>query len=140
MALLLWSGVPSAMSSGVQKDCLAGTEWKLVSFGKAGAESPVLEKTAVTIKFGADGKAGGSSGCNSYGGEYQVRDDTLSLDRIISTKRACLAQDIMEQEQGYLMALGSAGKFKLADKQLTVFYDEGRGALNFITSAPAVTE
>jgi heat shock protein HslJ len=128
--LMLPSLAASATSSSITEK-LAGTEWKLVSIGKADAPSPVVEGTAVTIKFGADGKVGGSGGCNSYGGDYQVLDDSLSLSKIISTKKACVAQDAMRQESLYFEALGTAGKFKLADNQLTIFYDEGRGALSF---------
>lgn len=115
---------------------LAGTEWKLVSFGKAGAQSPVVEGMTVTVKFGADGKVGGSGGCNSYGGDYQVLDDSLSLSKIISTKKACAAQNAMQQEGLYFDALGTARKFKIADNQLTIFYDEGRGELSFTKATP----
>jgi hypothetical protein len=65
-----------------------------------------------------------------------VRDDSLSLSKIISTKKACVGQGTMEQEQRYFEALGSVGKFKLADDELTILYDEGRGTLNFVKASP----
>src|SRR5215211_4103980 len=52
---------------------LANTQWRLTSFGAAGAQSPVIEGTTITLKFGADGRVGGSGGCNSYGGDYRER-------------------------------------------------------------------
>jgi heat shock protein HslJ len=127
---------PARTDSSSAESRLANTEWRLASFGGAGAESPVIEGTTVTLKFGADGRAGGSGGCNSYGGAYRERGDNLSFGQIISTKRACLEQGANEQEQRYFAALGSAGKFKLTDGRLTIFRGDGTASLNFVTDPP----
>lgn len=116
---------------------LANTQWRLASFGESGTESPVVEGTTITLKFGADGRAGGSGGCNSYGGEYRESGDTLSFAQIISTKRACLEESANRQEQRYFAALESAGRFKLSDNGLTVFHGDGRSALNFVGDPPS---
>lgn len=140
--LLLLTAVlllPAHVSAAVPAwdDVLTGTGWQLVSFGKAGAESPVVGGAAVSIRFEAGGKVGGSGGCNSYGGAYQVRGESLTLDRIVSTRRACVARETMQQEQRYFEALRSAGKFKLADEGLTIFYDGGRSVLKYVRNPPA---
>lgn len=114
---------------------LANTQWRLISFGATGAESPIIEGTTITLKFGADGRAGGSGGCNSYGGEYRERVDNLSFSQIISTKRACLEQSANQQEQRYFAALDAASKFKLSDDRLTIFHGDGRSVLNFVNDA-----
>jgi heat shock protein HslJ len=123
-------------SPGAEKK-LADTHWRLASFVAPGGETPVVEGTTVTLKFGADGRAGGSSGCNSYGGEYREQGENLSFSRIISTKRACLEQSANQQEQRYFAALESVGRFQLADTRLTIFHGDGRSALNFVSDAPA---
>src|SRR5215213_8660283 len=84
---------------------LTGTEWRLVSFGPAGSEESLVAGTTVTLKFGEDGRAGGSTGCNSYSGTYQVRADTISFGRLVSTRRACLDQNANQQEQRFIAAL-----------------------------------
>lgn len=120
---------------------LAGTQWRLVSFGAPGAESPVVQGATIALKFGVDGRAGGSGGCNSYGAEYLVRGDEVSLSKVISTKRACLEQSLNQQEQLYLASLESAKRFKLSINSLTIFYNDGQGVLSFVkdsSSAPAV--
>lgn len=122
------------------ENSLANTEWRLVSFGTAGAESPVIEGTTITLKFGADGRVAGSAGCNSYGGSYSERGDSLSFSRLVSTKRACLEQRANQQEQQYLAALELSGKFKISEIGLKIFYGDERGAFNFVhhsTSKPA---
>ena len=114
---------------------LAGTEWRLVSFGPAGNEASLVAGTTVTLKFGEDGRASGSAGCNSYGGTYQVRGDNISFGRLISTKRACLDQNANQQESRFLSALEAANRFRLSSNRLTILSDRGRNALNFVNSS-----
>jgi heat shock protein HslJ len=114
---------------------LTGTEWRLVSFGPAGSEASLVAGTTVSLKFGEDGRASGSTGCNSYSGTYQVHGDSLSFGRLISTKRACLDQNANQQEQRFLSALESANRFRLASNRLTILSDRGRNALNFVNGS-----
>ncbi len=114
---------------------LTGTEWRLVSFGAAGSETSLVAGTTVTLKFGEDGRASGSTGCNSYGGTYQVRGDNISFGRLISTKRACLDQNANQQEQRFLSGLEAANRFRLSSNRLTILSDRGRNALNFVNSS-----
>jgi heat shock protein HslJ len=117
---------------------LANTQWNLASFKTEGAESPVIEGTTITLKFGVDGRATGSGGCNSYAGGYNEAVDKLSFSQIISTKRACLAQNANQQEQQYLAALETAGKFEISENRLTIYYGDGmRQSLNFVAECPA---
>jgi heat shock protein HslJ len=131
LTIVLLSSVSGQAQPMNGDDRLPETQWRLTCFGNTNAPSPVIHGTTITLKFRADGKVGGNGGCNSYGGDYQVRGDRLSLSGIISTKRACVQQEAMRQETQYFEALGSVGKFKLSGGQLTIFYDEERGALNF---------
>ena len=116
---------------------LTGIEWRLVSLGPTGAEQDVVPGTTVTLRLGDDGRAGGSTGCNSYGGNYQVRGDTISFSRIVATRRACLDQNANEQEHRFLSALETASRFRLSSKRLTIISDRTRSVLNFVNnSAP----
>jgi len=114
---------------------LAGTNWRLVSLGPPGAETDIVAGTTVTANFGEDGRIGGSTGCNSYGGTYEVRGDTITIGRLVSTRRACLDQNANEQERGFLAALEAANRFRLSSNRLTVFADRGRSVLNFISDS-----
>ena len=114
---------------------ITGIEWRLVSLGPAGAETTVVAGTTVTLKFGEDERASGSTGCNSYGGTYQVRGDNITFSRLVSTRRACLDQNANEQEQRFLSTLGAANRFRLRTNRLTILSDRGRSVLNFVNSA-----
>ena len=118
---------------------LAGTNWQLIALGDVGAATPVLTGSTVTLAFSADGQAGGNGGCNSYGGDYTVEGDTVTFGEIISTLMACADQNVTEQEQQYLAALGAANRFAITADTLTIWFDDGAGELNFVATSPAVT-
>jgi len=132
LALLFGTSHLSKASRPTVDNKLANTEWQLKSFEVSGKESPVVEGTSVTLKFGADGRAGGSSGCNSYGAEHTEQADRLTFNRIVSTKRACLDNRANQQEAAYFSALQSATRFNLSDDRLTVFYGDSQNVLNFM--------
>ncbi|HSL56119.1 MAG TPA: META domain-containing protein [Pyrinomonadaceae bacterium] len=116
---------------------LTGIDWRLVSLGPAGAETDVIAGTTVTLKLAEDERVSGSTGCNNYGGTYQVRDNNISFSRIVSTRRACLDQNANEQEHRFLSTLETANRFRLSSNRLTILSDRGRSALNFVNnSAP----
>ena len=102
-----------------------------VSLGPTGAEQGVVPGTTVTLRLGEDGRAGGSSGCNSYGGNYEVRGDTISFSRIVATRRACLPENANEQEHRFLSALRVGDGFRLSSNRLTIISDRARSVLNF---------
>ena len=114
---------------------LTGIEWQLVSLGPTGGEQDVVPGTTVTLRLGEDGRAGGSTGCNTYGGNYQVHGDTISFSRIVATRRACLDQNANEQEHKFLSVLESASRFRLSSNRLTILSDRTRSVLNFVENS-----
>jgi heat shock protein HslJ len=107
------------------------TQWRLVAFGSAGAETPALPQPPVTLQFGADGRFGGNSGCNLYGGSYQVQGTSLALSDIASTLRACLDDRITQQEGHYLGALRLVRQYSLVGTRLTLSSPDGATVLTF---------
>jgi heat shock protein HslJ len=103
---------------------LENTQWSLVSFGAPGADQPLVEGSAITLML-AGGKVGGSGGCNSYGGTYQVDGNNITFGEIIHTERACADQTMTEQEQRYFQALQSAREYQVNGDQLEITYDNG---------------
>jgi heat shock protein HslJ len=119
---------------------LTGIDWRLISLGPAGSETGVVAGTTVTLRFGEDERASGSTGCNNYGGTYQVRGDNISFSRLVSTRRACLDQNANEQEQRFLSTLGAANRFRLSSSRLTILSDRSRSVLNFVNDSAAEPE
>lgn len=125
LAIALATGLGGAAAASAENP-LAGTRWELVAFGDA----PVVKGSVVTLEFGDDGRAGGSGGCNRYGGEYRVDDGTLAFRELTRTLMACADEAATEQESRYLRALESATAFEVNGEGLTITCHDG-GSLNF---------
>jgi len=111
---------------------LAG-RWDLRGYGPAGAETPVLPDAPVFLEFTPDGKLSGSGGCNRvFGGWGFVEGDpsVIRIWRTGSTKMAC-AVPLMTQEHRFLEELVRVHAYALDEKELRLYYDEGRGILRF---------
>jgi heat shock protein HslJ len=121
-------GIPGAAGG---ETGLENTQWTLVSFG----ETPVAQGSEITLLLAA-GQAGGSGGCNSYSGSYQVKGQSISFSVITSTKRACVDAPVTEQEGRYFQALESASEYFVEGDQLRITYDDGQGVLIFESTLP----
>lgn len=75
------------------------------------------------LRFGADGNAGGFSGCNSLGGSYTIAGDSLRFGPMRMTLMAC--EDGMEVERAYAAALERTVRFARRDSTLELFDSEG---------------
>ena len=120
-------------------DVLPGTVWYLTAMGPVSNPAPAVPGHLVTIEFGTDNTAGGSAGCNSYGGTYQVQDGTITFSNLNSTLMACEDAALMDQETRYLIALSTAGGLALTNGQLLIFYGEAQ-VLQFSVSPPIAFE
>jgi heat shock protein HslJ len=126
VAVALCLTLLGACGGGTSKDPLKGTSWALTAIDG----TPPAEGSTLTVQF-TDGQISGSSGCNSYGGLYEVKGDSITTDSIVMTLMACVDSGVMEQEQTFLQYLQDAQTFKLSEGQLQVFRSDGK-ALTFV--------
>jgi heat shock protein HslJ len=94
---------------------LAGTEWVLIELR---GEAPAGD-AGITLVVG-EASAGGSSGCNLYGGKPTVTPDTFTLAEIHATLRACEDPRLMDQESDYLALLGQTSTWEVDGNTLTL--------------------
>lgn len=91
---------------------LANTTWQLVSYGDPNNPTTPIGNTPITAQFGEDGTVTGSTGCNSYGGNYVVGTlpdaNQVTFSNMYQTEMACMEDGVMAQESAYLNALASA--------------------------------
>jgi heat shock protein HslJ len=110
---------------------LTGSAWILTSFND---REPVSDYQP-TLQFEAD-QVSGTTGCNNYGGTYQINGDTIKLEGVFSTEMACLnPEGLMDQEQLFLETLRDVVKFSLADGELILSAD-GERYLRFSSYEP----
>jgi heat shock protein HslJ len=117
---------PPTGSGGADPAALTGAVWRLDATSVDALATNVPQDVAVTIQF-AQGEASGYSGCNSYGGSYQAKDDgSISFGEFRSTLMAC-EEPLSSLESAYMAALGKATTFSVG----TTLILKGDGTLTF---------
>lgn len=111
-------------------------QWELVDGKLDGQAISVPDGHRVTLLIEEE-QLGGTSACNSYGGEHRIGAGRFETDGLGGTDMGC-EPDVMEAETRYLEALGRAETIQVADDQLVLL---GPGAeLRFDTVAPVADE
>jgi len=113
---------------------LEGTSWQVMSYnnGKGGVTSLIIG-TEISANFGEDGQLTGNSGCNSYFAEYEADGDNIRIGTAGATEMACIEPEgVMEQEQQYLAALGTAAAHKIQGLSMEMRTSEGSLVATFI--------
>jgi heat shock protein HslJ len=117
-------GPPTEPAGGAPTEpatALPGTAWTVTRLaGEAGALVTVLPTTTVTMEFGADGRFGGTAGCNSFGTEYTVDEaaGTLTFGMLSTTLMLCEPPALMAQEGAMVAAIERTAAYALADGRL----------------------
>jgi len=103
--------------AGGNQDRLRGTNWVLKEI--EGVQP--INGTVLTVEF-TEEQISGSAGCNQFGGNYMIDEETIRLDSIYNTEMACLEPEgAMDQEQVYLEVLRSAVRFTQTETELMIF-------------------
>jgi heat shock protein HslJ len=101
-------------------ESLIGPSWRLVelegqpSIPGSGAREPHL-------RFTAESRVSGATGCNTLGGGYRTTGEQLGFGDLFSTKMACVEESRMAQETRFMRVLGRVDRFAVRDDTLTLF-------------------
>ncbi len=110
-----------------QSHALAGTSWRVTGYnnGKQAVVS-VLAGTGLTMAFSADGKVGGSAGCNRYTAAYASEGEKLTFGPAAVTRMMCARPErVMEQEQQFLRALETVATARFEGDRLELRTPQG---------------
>lgn len=103
---------------------LEGTQWRLVELG--GRPSRPAGEGAPNLRLHASEKrAGGNTGCNSFGGEYELNGESLRFGVLVSTRRACLEDALNAQEAAYIRALSDTRTWRITGSTLVLSGEAG---------------
>jgi heat shock protein HslJ len=112
---------------------LAGTSWEVISYnnGKEAVVSVIID-TTLTADFGEDGQLTGNAGCNSYFASYETDENKITIGPAGMTEMFCGdPEGVMEQEQLYLAALGTADVYRIEADRMEMRTAEGSMVANF---------
>jgi len=109
----------SGQTTGHANAGLAAQKWKLVGIGGKQVE---LSTDAPFLNFdGGKMSAGGNTGCNVFGGSYELKGTAIKFGQMISTMRACEFEDRMTTERSFLDALQNADRFRIGKNMLFIY-------------------
>jgi len=109
---------------------LPAGKWRLAEYRSGGEVQRTLKGVDVTLNVHPDGKLGGSSGCNAYGGSYATDDGKLKIADIISTMRAC-EEPTPQFERTYFDLLEKAVDAEVKDGDLVITDADSTHLLRF---------
>ena len=124
----------------------SGLPFRVVSFGPAGAEQPLVAGTTITVAVDEPTLAvSGNSGCNSFAGSIVPQGGFFTVGPLASTMMACTAAGVMEQEAAFQAALQGTNGYRwtqqvvnnantITSGQLTYTLADGTsGVINLVT-------
>lgn len=105
-------------------------DWKLISYGDAANPTSTIPDVDTSIKFDSNGRVSGNVGCNSFGGNYEVRGDKIAFSSIMSTLMYC--EEKSTQEQAVLSILSDNVRLhmQLNGDTLTITSADGSSVVN----------
>ncbi|HYC31462.1 MAG TPA: META domain-containing protein [Gemmatimonadales bacterium] len=95
--------------------------WKLTELGGKPARTPRHGREAHLRLRAEGGEAGGSTGCNSFGGHYELAGERIRFSRVVSTLMACDDPAINAQEAEFLRMLEAADRAVAVGDDLTLY-------------------
>ena len=114
-------------STDTPKAELIGSTWLAEDIDGKG----VIDNAQSTLIFGTDGRVSGNAGCNRYGGVVTLKGASLLVDQVFSTKMACVAPALMDQETRFLQALQATRSYRIDGTKLVLVDGEGKARLRF---------
>ena len=121
----------AACSSSANPFALAGTNWKLVSFGSPSAPTPAVSGADTHLTFDEQRRLSGNMGCNSFGADYKLADSShMIFGAVMSTMMACPGQ-VMDQEQAVLQVINGQAAYLLSGDSLVMTSQDGKTAATF---------
>jgi heat shock protein HslJ len=99
--LVSLAGLACDASSSQPAVPLYGVEWRALSI----SGRPPVAGHDVTLRLEPSGRVQGSTGCNSYGGSFELRDGRLELRDLLMTAAACVDRGAADAERRFLEVL-----------------------------------
>lgn len=112
-------------------ESLEQNAWELTELG----DTELAAGAPAGIVFGSldegTGPVAGSTGCNSFNGQYEVDGEAIGFGPLATTLTACADPAAQTQEQQYLAALEAAATYSISGNTLELANAEGETTARF---------
>ena len=110
-----------------KKDILDGSIWRVEELNG----QPLIEFSTLTIRFHHQ-KISGSSECNQFKGNYELKGEQIKFDISERTNDRCMEPGIMEQEIVFIDTLETLTNFSLTPNRLQLYSAGGEERVNLL--------
>lgn len=110
--------------------------WRLISLSLDGENRPLVETTP-TVRFEESGQAGGTNGCNSYGGPVSFAGDEIAFGALFSTEIGC-EPVVAAVEQDFMSAISRVDWWSADAGTMTLRASDGSAVLAFVAPVPVI--
>ncbi len=127
--------IAATLAGAGTQSSLFGKKWKLIEINGV-----AINSTRAFIEFDeATKRTSGDGGCNRFAGSFELNGPGLKFSRTLSTKRACLDQNIQQIENTFLANLERVTGFLVRGDELYLNAN-GRSLLTFTSDAAGTGE
>ncbi len=105
---------------------LSASAWRPSHIG----EMSLAADNGLYVQFETDGKLAGYAGCNRFFGNYQLSRNTISIEPLGVTRKACSSQ-VMSFEISFIEALQSAKTVARTETRIAFRNDQGQATSRF---------
>jgi len=92
---------------------------------------PLIEFSTLTVRFHHQ-KISGSSECNRFKGNYELKGEEIKFDISERTNDRCMEPGIMEQEIVFIDTLETLTNFSLTPNRLQLYSAGGEARVNLL--------
>ncbi len=125
LAIVVTAAIAGCSSDDGADEDLVGRTWNLFEYRIDDRTFKSVGNARINFDSGA-GVIGGSTGCNTYSGEYSADGDSISIGPVAATEIGCTTPPgIMEQEVAFLRLLPAATRFAVNDGELRLTSSDG---------------
>lgn len=95
---------------------------------------PVARGIVSSLSIGADKRAGGRGGCNSWFAQADLNGERLVFSAVAATRMACASEHATKQEGSFFAALAATRFWRLDKDHLTLLDANGAALASFVKS------
>jgi len=97
-------------------------------------DKPVVDFSAASLRFSADGTLSGNASCNNFSSAYVIDGNNINLEEGVATRKMCL-EALMLQENRMLAAMSEVRTARIKNGMLHM---EGEGGVLIYKAAPSI--